>query len=71
MLEANGDFILMVDADGATKFSDLDRLEEEMLKAMVHGLGVVVGSRAHLQEKAVATVRWELSAVKCSNSGHH
>jgi len=44
----------MVDADGATKFSDLDRLEQRMKEIEKDGCGVVVGSRAHLQDEAVA-----------------
>lgn len=38
----------MVDADGATRFSDLDPLLERLEKEEKNGLGVAVGSRAHL-----------------------
>ncbi|KAG0270229.1 dolichyl-phosphate beta-glucosyltransferase [Actinomortierella ambigua] len=48
MLHARGEYLLMVDADGATKFSDLDRLEQEMKRVEKSGLGVAIGSRAHL-----------------------
>ena len=34
MLAARGDFLLMVDADGATRFSDLQKLESEMKQLM-------------------------------------
>lgn len=51
MLQARGRQLLMVDADGATRFSDLARLRSEMA---LKGLSVVVGSRAHQQDEAVA-----------------
>jgi dolichyl-phosphate beta-glucosyltransferase len=54
---ARGERILIVDADGATRFSDLDRLEERMNQIERDGHGVVVGSRAHMQGDAVAKVR--------------
>ncbi|KAF8676954.1 Glycosyl transferase family 2 [Rhizoctonia solani] len=44
MLHARGERMLMVDADGASKFSDLDKL----WVAMDNGADVVCGSRAHL-----------------------
>ena len=48
--------MLMVDADGATRFSDIDKLEQILLKAQDRGYGIAVGSRAHLQESAAANV---------------
>ncbi|KDQ19600.1 glycosyltransferase family 2 protein [Botryobasidium botryosum FD-172 SS1] len=47
-LHARGERILMVDADGASRFEDLEKLWEEMDKIEKDGQGVVVGSRAHL-----------------------
>ncbi|KDN33818.1 hypothetical protein RSAG8_13091, partial [Rhizoctonia solani AG-8 WAC10335] len=44
MLHARGQRMLMVDADGASKFSDLDKL----WAAVDNGADVVCGSRAHL-----------------------
>ncbi len=41
----------MCDADGATKFSDLERLESRIKKAEKKGLGIAVGSRHLMQEK--------------------
>jgi dolichyl-phosphate beta-glucosyltransferase len=38
----------MVDADGATRFSDLGKLEAEMKNIEKDGFGVAVGSRSHL-----------------------
>ncbi|CAO3666548.1 unnamed protein product [Umbelopsis vinacea] len=48
MLAARGEVCLMVDADGATKFSDLDDLELKLKKAEENGYGIAVGSRSHL-----------------------
>ena len=49
MLSASGKHILFADADGATKFSDLETLERELKKIVNNdGFGVSVGSRAHL-----------------------
>jgi dolichyl-phosphate beta-glucosyltransferase len=46
-LHAVGEMILMVDADGATKFSDLEKLEKEYNPSA--GVEVVFGSRDHLR----------------------
>jgi len=54
MMVGRGRYLLMVDADGATKFSDLDKVEQVMKKIEKGGLGVCVGSRAHLQGEAEA-----------------
>lgn len=48
MLRARGNLLLMADADGATRFSDIERLEEAMLRFDPAQGGLVVGSRAHL-----------------------
>lgn len=57
MMQARGRALLMADADGATKFSDLQKLFAE-LRALQHddcaAHGIVVGSRAHKQDEAVA-----------------
>ena len=71
---ARGDLVLMADADGATRISDVERLERQLLsndataRALGAGsagatsigetLGVVVGSRAHLQSDAAAERMW-------------
>lgn len=49
-----GKKILFADADGATKFADLNHVEEG-LDSFHSGMAVSVGSRAHLQDDAVAT----------------
>jgi dolichyl-phosphate beta-glucosyltransferase len=50
MVRARGRYLLMADADGATKASDLGRLMAELQKVERDGLGIAVGSRAHLEE---------------------
>lgn len=74
MLAGRGEILLFADSDGATKFSDLDRLHER-LESLVQGQtggsksslfrtiadahGVVVGSRAYLEHtKVVAQRHW-------------
>mmetsp|Transcript_32401 Transcript_32401/g.45173 ORF Transcript_32401/g.45173 Transcript_32401/m.45173 type:complete len:338 (-) Transcript_32401:175-1188(-) len=65
MLHARGKYLLMVDADGATEIKDLDRLLKQMsvIEDSKTGYGIVVGSRAHLQEKAVAKRKWYRSIL--------
>lgn len=66
MQSARGAVLLFADADGATKFSDLTKLEEslqQLLKvdyltspdAVAQKDAIVCGSRAHLEDEAVAT----------------
>lgn len=79
-LSCRGERMLMVDADGATKISDMERMEKALSKLAedhvsnthTHTLShmhththiyflqtvpaLAVGSRAHLQEQAVAEV---------------
>lgn len=47
-LHARGERILMVDADGASKFEDLELLWKEMDRVEAYGHGIAIGSRAHL-----------------------
>ncbi|VFQ88390.1 unnamed protein product [Cuscuta campestris] len=75
MLHSRGELLLMLDADGATKIEDLEKLENQIFAvAKKHGFGasaasdstlrisdvsvVAFGSRAHLEEKALATVEF-------------
>ncbi|KAL2558224.1 Nucleotide-diphospho-sugar transferase superfamily protein [Forsythia ovata] len=76
MLHSRGELLLMLDADGATKVSDLEKLENQ-----IHAVAkrerkfgdsaasdstlrisdvpiAAFGSRAHLEEKALATRKW-------------
>ncbi|KVI09812.1 dolichyl-phosphate beta-glucosyltransferase [Cynara cardunculus var. scolymus] len=72
MLHSRGKLLLMLDADGATKIDDLEKLENQILAVakMEHqtagdssdGIAdipiVAFGSRAHLEKKALATRKW-------------
>jgi glycosyltransferase involved in cell wall biosynthesis len=65
MLRARGQFMLMVDADGATQFSDMDRLLEELQGChAASGDCIVVGSRAHMMKEASAKRKWYVVVVK-------
>ncbi|XP_045202907.1 dolichyl-phosphate beta-glucosyltransferase-like [Mercenaria mercenaria] len=55
MFVARGRQLLFADADGASKFSDLDKLETEMSKQKnSDNMAVVCGSRAHLEQESIA-----------------
>lgn len=56
MQSARGEFLLFADADGATKYSDFAKIAGRMQEICSdwRDEGVVVGSRAHLQNDAVA-----------------
>ncbi|XP_047158854.1 dolichyl-phosphate beta-glucosyltransferase [Vigna umbellata] len=76
MLHSRGELLLMLDADGATKVTDLEKLENQIhavAKSEYHQGDssnsdprfrisdvpvAVFGSRAHLEEKALATRKW-------------
>ena len=53
ILRASGDLVLMVDADGATLFKDIEKLEAEMIND--NNPMIVIGSRAHLEQEAIAS----------------
>ncbi|KAJ1524310.1 hypothetical protein ONE63_010819 [Megalurothrips usitatus] len=66
MQSARGAVLLFADADGATKFSDLTKLEDALqqilkvdyltsLEKAAEKDAIVCGSRAHLEDEAVAT----------------
>ncbi|XP_017047802.1 dolichyl-phosphate beta-glucosyltransferase [Drosophila ficusphila] len=57
MLSARGRYLLFADADGATKFPDYDKLEVALkqLAAEWRDDGIAIGSRAHLENDAIAT----------------
>lgn len=59
MQSARGRQLLFADADGATKFSDFDKLEAELkgLQSLDEWQkpAVIIGSRAHLEDEAIAT----------------
>ena len=57
MLRARGKYLLFADADGATTFSELSKLEKELGKIESGaGHGLVCGSRAHLQVWIMITI---------------
>ena len=53
-MRGRGQYLIMVDADGATKASDLGRLLDELRRVERGGLGIAIGSRAHLSDPAAA-----------------
>lgn len=57
ILSARGKYLLFADADGATKFSDYTKLETSMMKLVPdwRNDAIVIGSRAHLEQEAIAT----------------
>ncbi|GIY63068.1 dolichyl-phosphate beta-glucosyltransferase [Caerostris extrusa] len=56
MLSARGQFLLFADADGATKFKDIEKLEQEINVLSKEDINaVVIGSRAHLEKEAIAS----------------
>lgn len=56
-LRSRGEFILMADADGATKAADLATVLSSLRNVMRSGQGIAVGSRAHLQTDSDSTVK--------------
>lgn len=56
MFVARGKHLLFADADGASKFSDLEKLEDAMEKTVKkpENLAIICGSRAHLEEESIA-----------------
>lgn len=59
----------MVDADGATQFSDLGKLVSEIKMIEKDGHGVAIGSRSHLvtTEAVVKVIREKNSVVVFEN----
>jgi len=55
VLASRGKYVLFADADGATKFSDIVKLEEFMYQNRQHDLLVAIGSRAHMEQEATAS----------------
>ncbi|KAK3610130.1 hypothetical protein CHS0354_039911 [Potamilus streckersoni] len=53
---ARGKLLLFADADGASQFSDIEKLEAEMgkINKSPDGMAVVCGSRAHLEHDSIA-----------------
>lgn len=55
VLVARGSYIIFADADGASKFSDIEKLEEFFYQNQQSKMAIAVGSRAHMEDEAVAT----------------
>lgn len=57
MQSARGKYLLFADADGATYFPDLDKLTKAMQQQAPEWQteAIVIGSRAHLEDEAIAT----------------
>ncbi|CAN8287168.1 unnamed protein product [Cochlearia groenlandica] len=76
MMHSRGQLLLMLDADGATKVTDLEKLEKQIIAVAKREKSIrdpsskhadfrigdvqvsAFGSRAHLEEKALATRKW-------------
>ena len=54
VMACRGRYILMADADGATTFSEIEKLET----AVKEGYDLAVGSRNHQKEEAIAQRAW-------------
>ncbi|WCJ19610.1 Dolichyl-phosphate beta-glucosyltransferase [Euphorbia peplus] len=83
MLHSRGELLLMLDADGATKINDLEKLENQIhvVAKEKYNLGnssasasdsnfrisdipiAAFGSRAHLEEKALASRKWHRNVL--------
>ncbi|KAJ3188696.1 dolichyl-phosphate beta-glucosyltransferase [Gaertneriomyces sp. JEL0708] len=57
MLAARGKRLLFADADGATRFSDLDLLESSLAQIMEDDRAVAIGSRAHMVKSEAVVKR--------------
>ncbi|XP_071064242.1 dolichyl-phosphate beta-glucosyltransferase isoform X3 [Dasypus novemcinctus] len=56
VFSSRGEKILMADADGATKFPDIEKLEEGLsdLQPWPDQMAIACGSRAHLEKESIA-----------------
>src|SRR5271170_2834896 len=52
MQHGRGEYAIFADADGASKFEDLGKLEAELKAIELDGSGIAVGSRAHMVHSA-------------------
>lgn len=62
VLRARGEYVLMADADGATRFADYSKLLDAMKKVEKDRKGVVIGSRYHLSSKTNRTAFRKLAS---------
>jgi len=69
MQHVRGEYVIFADADGASKFDDLGKLEGKLKKIERDGLGIAVGSRAHMvHSAAVVQVTLSLFSVYSTNA---
>ena len=69
MFVARGKNLLFADADGASKFSDLQKLEKAMSDIQNQdSMGVVCGSRAHLAQDSVVKVHLYIIRIETSTN---
>jgi len=57
MYISQGQYVLMVDADGATDINDFDKVFQAYQKLEVANLGIAAGCRNHLNETDDAVVK--------------
>ncbi len=58
-MRTRGEQLLMVDADGATEATCIDDVIKQLNAITTKGLGIAVGSRAHLHEEdSTAKRKW-------------
>lgn len=57
MLRARGQYIIFADADGATKASDLTNLLSQLKTIENDGMGIAIGSRAHLESEGAGEAK--------------
>lgn len=63
MLHSRGEYILMVDADGATEFTEFDKiLQSAKDKKTKDGHSIAIGSRNHMvTDEVIMQVRMSLT----------
>lgn len=58
MLSSRGQYLLFADADGATKFSDITKLEKSLINQSNSDWktdAIAIGSRSHMEEESIAS----------------
>jgi len=70
MQRVRGRYVIFADADGASKFEDLRKLEHELRLIEKNGLGVAVGSRAHMVHSAAVVQVVSPVGVRVDDSAH-
>src|SRR5271154_2850640 len=76
MQHVRGEYVIFADADGASKFEELGKLEGELKAIERDGLGIAVGSRAHMVHSAAVVQvlllsRYTLTRVEIVYSQFH